>query len=511
MRRKLCTNCGAPKPSAVRNAVGVRAVSESENVQDQRGRPDDLGGIGGSGGMTNNVGRNMSPHSVAIGGSLNEMYNRGGRVGLSHHESPGMGSSSGTVPSSSTYHNAFRPIESTTTNHQVHPLSMRRPGDDIPLPTTLGRGGHSGASEGFGAPQQSRRMSNAVLADPLVNPSQLPVHNLSSNSYVFSQKMFNFVGERHGGNGNEQYSLPSVHNSFGMHTSHLHHGGGGIMNEANIQRQRHQQIRGGGGELHEMSHGGGMASFHDGSGHDGGVVANAMGSSLHLSGRGGIGGGVGSGHGRYVGQSGMRCGDQVGRQGGVGGVFGESVMDSGDTHQMFASGGGQSLFAIGGTGMMRQAMGGGGGGGLPPAIHLHHERYDEGGGGGSEGGLMGGGRGYIGFEQHHKEAGGRIGDERFSGTNGGSGLHHHGGGEVGGLEGAGSGGGHVGLDSGRRDDSRTNANFTRLEGDKSSMTGQTVNSLEGSTHVEDGGRQSDEGRFAIGSILMHDKNAAAEQ
>lgn len=72
---------------------------------------------------------------------------------------------------------------------------------------------------------------------------------------------------------------------------------------------------------------------------------------------------------------------------------------------------------------------------------------------------------------------------------------------VGGLGvGRGSGGGDGG---GRREDiggADSGANVGRLDADKSILEGGNVNT-----------QQSDEGRFAIGSILMPEKNAAREQ
>lgn len=188
MRRKLCTNCGAPKPSAVRNAVGVRPVVEPASSHDQHrisdAVPSHLPVQYSRPGHTDltyqNYATTMSPSNTPTPNIYNRARHR------FNDDAPTPPKITPSNPSSSAYDNTFTTPD--LTNHQAHPLTISRPGDDIPLPPSSSRMQHSLDPI---SSRHSHRSSHTVLADPLVNPSQMPIQ-LPSSSVMFPQKPFSY-------------------------------------------------------------------------------------------------------------------------------------------------------------------------------------------------------------------------------------------------------------------------------------------------------------------------------
>eukprot|EP00177_Eucheuma_denticulatum_P008199 GFKZ01014923.1.p1 GENE.GFKZ01014923.1~~GFKZ01014923.1.p1 ORF type:complete len:488 (+),score=25.61 GFKZ01014923.1:72-1466(+) len=187
VRRKLCTNCGAPKPSAVRNAVGVRPITEVESSTDRRHlsdpayRPDYI-------------------QTQVVSNSMPAPYDPPNRVPNQSHPRSDPGPEKSTEQSP----------------HQARSLAMKCPGDDIPL---LGNAPKTGAH--FSAPDMHAmrgfRPGQALLCEPLVNMNSFhtPVRRLSTQTSSAAAPTPQFVTHvdvnHHAQNvDREQYQLPSM-------------------------------------------------------------------------------------------------------------------------------------------------------------------------------------------------------------------------------------------------------------------------------------------------------------
>lgn len=188
VRRKLCTNCGAPKPSAVRNAVGVRSITEVETSADRRP-------------IADGAFRTDYSQAQVLPGSMSPTFqNSNDRFNPPGH--------------SQEEQKTQRPSEHSL--HQARSLAMKCPGDDIPL---LGNSSKPNASLSNTETHASRRLraGPALLCEPLVNfstfqnaevrPQPNPFRGHHGNPVDFNQtqKLFPDHSDR------DQYTLPSMH------------------------------------------------------------------------------------------------------------------------------------------------------------------------------------------------------------------------------------------------------------------------------------------------------------
>lgn len=186
VRRKLCTNCGAPKPSAVRNAVGVRSISEVDSTADRRPQGDMF--------KPDTYLQSQIPTAPFPQGGQFDMQGRLNAQGLSQGD-------------------PRFPRQADHVSYQARSLAMRSPGDDIPL---LGNAQRPQSSFPGPESQTSRRMrGQAVLCEPLINFNSFgaqdnrnpgpPVRQPYGNLAEFHQKVFpNQLLDR------DHFTLPSM-------------------------------------------------------------------------------------------------------------------------------------------------------------------------------------------------------------------------------------------------------------------------------------------------------------
>lgn len=250
MRRKLCTNCGAPKPSAVRNAVGVRPVTDPDPKDRDRLRPDISFGpsppsvsssaaaaaaaVAASHPLSNTSAEAYPRRPIPVSSTTRAYpYLQAGSsldgtehtplnsvltptsLGLAPSQPSGLPTHPPFAPND---HRAFKTQHaSDPMRQQAHSLAMRCPGDDIPLPPSS-RPAVAAASLSLHDSTQRLRMGHALLGDPLVNPVSLP------SQHVF--KPPDQLGHRHG-----THPLQSTQTHHHQHPSqhahqqqHQHHG-----------------------------------------------------------------------------------------------------------------------------------------------------------------------------------------------------------------------------------------------------------------------------------------------
>lgn len=189
VRRKLCTNCGAPKPSAVRNAVGVRSISEVDSAQDKRSQGDGVF-------KSDNYSQSQLPSTSLPSGAQFDIQNRINSQSLTQSD-------------------PRYPRQTEPVSYQARSLAMKSPGDDIPLLGTTQRPPQSSFPIPETHPSRRLRGGQAVLVEPLVtfNPlagqenryqPSVPRHPYGS-PVDFQQKLFtsNSVDRDHA-------ALPSV-------------------------------------------------------------------------------------------------------------------------------------------------------------------------------------------------------------------------------------------------------------------------------------------------------------
>lgn len=173
MRRKLCTNCGAPKPSAVRNAVGVRSISEVDSTADRRSQGDGM----------------FKPDGYAQSQIPTAPFPQSGQFDM-HGRLNAQGFTQG---------DPRFPRQAEHVSYQARSLAMRSAGDDIPL---LGNAQRPQSSFPGQESQASRRIrgGQAVLCEPLINFNSFtpqdnrapgpPARQPYGNPTEFHQKLF---------------------------------------------------------------------------------------------------------------------------------------------------------------------------------------------------------------------------------------------------------------------------------------------------------------------------------
>lgn len=187
VRRKHCTNCGAPKPSAVRNAVGVRPITEVETSAD---RPH----------VTDGTYRADYMQTQMVSGSVPAPFDPSNRVPNQPYPRSDAGHQKNTEQSP----------------HQARSLAMKCPGDDIPL---LGNAPKPGSH--FSTPDMltARRFrpGQALLCEPLVNMNsfQTPERRLSTQTSSGAGATAQYVSQvdvNHHSQAvdRQQYQLPSM-------------------------------------------------------------------------------------------------------------------------------------------------------------------------------------------------------------------------------------------------------------------------------------------------------------
>lgn len=456
--------------------MGVRNVSDPEAIgQDRRPRPDEMSGMSSIASVGQSAAIGGMAHPLPMSGAASDMYGHNPRGPIGHDPSTLTSMHGQHSPSfTSGFKSSFR-LGGSGGDHHHQSLTMGRPSEDIPLPSSIGQRARYSNSNGLGA--HSHRFGHTVLADPLVNPPQMPAQSMPSNSFLFAHK-FPFSPDR--GGSNEQYQLPSVHHNFAGSTGLQIHPA--MSMEGNSQARPPFRAT----ETQDMGHGYINAGYNEGPENGNGIGSNQYNQHIMIHNNlSSEGQGLDDGNmSRYTGPGGMRYNEQFGRHETFSGQAGI------EGHQTFpgstGSSGRPSFFNAPSRMRATSAVEVEHTSGFSSGLLLQHER-SSGVSGGHDNMLVSGGGGGngmvttsvgVGMERYGRDVSGR--------NNGGNEREM--------------------VDSGRR-----MGGGRQNDGEKTGMLMGTGGNLEGSTNADERGRQSDEGRFAIGSIVMREKNGVGEE